>query len=142
MRPETANFVDPSNLNVRRKDISLDFEELSDGQRALIVLYVVMHTQIETGRTVAMDEPDNYASTDEVQPFMMEAITRVQDCQGSQLFIISHHPEYIDQLAPDDGFIVSREGGGPSRVRRFESAAALTPSEVVARGGLSQGTDG
>ena len=134
-----ATFVDPTNLKQRRKDISLDFAELSDGQRALIVLYVVLHTQIEAGRTVALDEPDNYASADEVQPFLMEAITRVQDCQGSQLFIISHHPDYIDQLAPDDGFIVSREGGGPSRVRRFESTAALAPSEVVARGGLSQG---
>ena len=131
-----ATFSDPSDgidFGRRKKDISLDFDELSDGQRALIVLYVVLHTQIDSGRTVMIDEPDNYASLDEVQPFLMEALSRVQDCQGSQLFIISHHPEYIDQLAPDNGFVISRAGGGPSRVRRFQSGEALAPSEIVAR---------
>jgi len=137
-----ANFADPTDSSGRKKDVALDFHELSDGQRALIVLYVVLHTQIEAGRTVAIDEPDNYTSLDEVQPFLMEAIYRVQESSGSQLFIISHHPEYIDQLAPDDGFVVSREGGGPSRIRRFESGEALSPSESVARGGLAQGTPG
>lgn len=137
-----ALFADPGDRNHRRKDISLEFSELSDGQRALIVLYVVLYTQIGTGRTVAIDEPDNYASLDEVQPFLMEALTRVGDSEGSQLFIISHHPGYIDQLAPNDGFVVSREGGGPSRIQRFESSAVLAPSEVVAWGGLSRGSDG
>lgn len=137
-----ATFADPTEPNRRRKDISLDFEELSDGQRALILLYVVLHTQIEAGRTVTIDEPDNYASLDEVQPFLMEALTRVQERPGAQLFVISHHPEYIDQLAPDDGFVVSREGGGPSRIQRFVSGAALAPSEIVARGGLTQGESG
>ncbi len=136
-----ATFTDPTDTNRRKKDIALDFDELSDGQRALIILYVVLHTQIEAGRTVMIDEPDNYASLDEIQPFLMEALNRVQECQGSQLFVISHHPEYIDQLAPDDGFVISREGGGPSRIRRFESGEALAPSEIVARGGLSQGSN-
>jgi hypothetical protein len=101
---------------------------------------VVLHTQIDGGRTVTIDEPDNYASLDEVQPFLMEALTRVQNCPGSQLFIISHHPEYLDQLAPADGSVVSRENGGPSRVRRFAASVALAPSELVARGGLLQGS--
>jgi len=133
-----ALFENPSDRNQRRKDISLGFSELSDGQRALIVLYVVLYTQIGTGRTVTIDEPNNYASLDEVQPFLMGALMRVGDYDGSQLFIISHHPGYIDQLAPNDGFVVSREGGGPSRVQRFESSVALAPSELVIRGGLSK----
>lgn len=133
-----ATFADPASPNHRKRDVSLDFAELSDGQRALIVLYVVLHTQIEAGRTVMLDEPDNYASLDEVEPFLMEALGRVQDAAGSQLFVISHHPEYLDKLAPDDGYVLTRERGGPSRIKRFESGAALTPSEIVVRGGLSQ----
>jgi energy-coupling factor transporter ATP-binding protein EcfA2 len=134
-----ATFVDPSDPNRRKKDVALDFDELSDGQRALIVLYVVLHTQIEPDRAVLLDEPDNYTSLDEIQPFLMEALCRVQDRPRAQLFVISHNSQYIDQLAPNDGFIISREGGGPSRIRRFESGEALTPSEIVVRGGLSQG---
>lgn len=134
-----ATFMDPTDPNRRKRDLPLDFDELSDGQRALIVLYVVLHTQIDAERTVLLDEPDNYTSLDEIQPFLMEALYRVQDRQGAQLFVISHNAQYIDQLAPNDGFIISREGGGPSRIRRFQSAEALAPSEIVVRGGLSQG---
>jgi predicted ATPase len=130
-----ATFTDPSDVNRRTRDVALDFDELSDGQRALIILYVVLHTQLESDRAVLLDEPDNYTSLDEIQPFLMEALCRVQDRPGAQLFIISHNPQYIDQLAPSDGFILTREGGGPSRIRRFESGEALAPSELLARGG-------
>ncbi|MDC0717899.1 AAA family ATPase [Nannocystis bainbridge] len=136
-----ATFADPADSNRRKKDIALDFDELSDGQRALIVLYVVLHTQIDGDRTVLLDEPDNYTSLDEVQPFLMEALCRVRDRPEAQLFIISHNAQYIDQLAPEDGFIISRDGGGPSRIRPFRSAEALAPSEIIARGGLSQEAD-
>lgn len=136
-----ATFTDPSDVNRRRKDVALDFDELSDGQRVLIILYVVLHTQLEAARCVLLDEPDNYTSLDEIQPFLMEALCRVQDRPGAQLFIISHSPQYLDQLAPSDGFILSREHGGPSRIRRFESGEALAPSEIVARGGLEATRD-
>lgn len=126
-----ATFASPAGV-----DFQMSFDELSEGQRVLIVLYVVLHTQMEKGRTIGLDEPDNYVSLDEIQPFLMEALDRAQGGQGPQLFIISHHPEYIDQLAPDDGYVMFREQGGPSRVRRFSSSEAIPPSEIVARGGL------
>ncbi len=126
-----ATFASPAGV-----DFQMSFDELSEGQRVLIVLYVVLYTQMEKGRTIGLDEPDNYVSLDEIQPFLMEALDRAQSGQGPQLFIISHHPEYINQLAPDDGYVMFREQGGPSRVRRFSSSEAIAPSEIVARGGL------
>ncbi len=133
-----ALFLDPTQRNRRTKDLALDFDELSDGQRLLILLYIILHTQIESGRTVILDEPDNYASLDEVQPFLMEAVSRVQDQEGAQLFVISHNPVFIDQLAPDDGFVVWRDNGGPSRVRRFASSEVMSASELILRGDLTQ----
>lgn len=123
-------------------DFQMSFDELSEGQRVLIVLYVVLHTQIDQGRTVVLDEPDNYVSLDEIQPFLMEALDRAQSGGGPQLFIISHHPEYINQLAPEDGYVMLRERGGPTRIRRFSSGEAIPPSEIVARGGLQREGDG
>ncbi len=119
-------------------DFHMQFDELSDGQRVLVVLYVVLHTRLEEGRTVALDEPDNYVSLDEIQPFLLEALDRAQRERGPQLFILSHHPEYINQLAPEDGYIMFREKGGPTRIRRFTSNEAISSAEIVARGGLSQ----
>jgi hypothetical protein len=120
-------------------DFQVQFDELSDGQRVLIVLYVVLYTQLEHGRTVALDEPDNYVSLDEIQPFLMEALDRVQTLGGPQLFILSHHPEYINQLAPDDGYVMFRENGGPTRIQRFSASEAIPAAEIVARGGLPRG---
>lgn len=126
-----ATFTGPTGA-----DIKMHFDELSDGQRVLIALYVALYTQSEKGRTIGFDEPDNYVSLDEIQPFLLEALDRAQSGRGPQLFIISHHPEYMNQLAPEDGHVVFRERGGPTRIQRFASSEALPPSEIVARGGL------
>ncbi|KYF89119.1 hypothetical protein BE17_38180 [Sorangium cellulosum] len=117
-------------------DFQMHFDELSDGQRVLIVLYVVLYTQIEKNRTVAFDEPDNYVSLDEIQPFLLEALDRAQRSDGTQIFVISHHPEYINQIAPADGYTMFRERGGPTRIERFASSEAIPPADIVARGGL------
>lgn len=119
----------------------MQFEELSDGQRVLIALYVVLYTQLEHGRTIAFDEPDNYVSLDEIQPFLLEALDRAQSGLGPQLFLLSHHPEYINHLAPDCGHVMFREKGGPTRIRRFVASEAIPAAEIVARGGLPVGDD-
>jgi energy-coupling factor transporter ATP-binding protein EcfA2 len=115
-----ATFAGPAGAGVQ-----MQFDELSDGQRVLIALYVALYTQLAEGRTVAFDEPDNYVSLDEIQPFLLEAVDRAQQRSGPQLFIISHHPEYIDQLAPEDGYVMFRERGGPTRIQRFVSSEAI-----------------
>jgi len=129
-----ATFSSPSGA-----DFQMPLDELSDGQRVLIALYVILYTQVEQGRTVAFDEPDNYVSLDEIQPFLMEAVDRVQSSHGAQIFIISHHPEFINQLAPDDGYVMFREKGGPTRIQRFAASEAIPAAEIVARDGLPRG---
>lgn len=111
------------------------FSELSDGQRALAALYALLHFVLDTGGTLCIDEPDNFISIEEIQPWLHEALDRVDD-RGGQLILISHHPELLDNLAVDCGIQFSREGCGPVRVKPFAGIpdSTLPPSEQIARG--------
>jgi energy-coupling factor transporter ATP-binding protein EcfA2 len=110
------------------------FNELSDGQRCLICLYAILHFLLAKGATVILDEPDNFVSLREIQPWLMAATDAVEEAEG-QLLVISHHPEILNQWAPG-GVQFVRDGGGPVRVVEFrgDPAHPLTPSELVARG--------
>jgi predicted ATPase len=109
--------------------------ELSDGQRCLIGLYTILHFVVAKGGTVLLDEPDNFVSLREIQPWLTAATDMVEDSKG-QVIIISHHPEIINQWAPASGVQFTREGAGPVRVRKFpgDSSSCLPPSELIARG--------
>jgi energy-coupling factor transporter ATP-binding protein EcfA2 len=115
--------------------LQLYFNELSDGQRALIVLYSVVHFLLGQGRTVFLDEPDNFVSLDEIQPWLLSVTDMVDDGSG-QLVLVSHHPEIFDQWAISHGLMTERDGCGPVRIRKYTQASdtALTPAESVARG--------
>ena len=52
------------------RSYELDFEELSDGQRALIVLYTLLHVALPEATVFCLDEPDNFLSIQEVQPWL------------------------------------------------------------------------
>lgn len=112
--------------------------ELSEGQRCLICLYTILHFLLAKGCTVIIDEPDNFLSLREIQPWLMAASDVVEDTPA-QMIIISHHPEIIDQWAPSYGTQFFRVRGGPSRVKEFagnDSKDILSPSELIARGWL------
>jgi hypothetical protein len=111
------------------------FNELSDGQKSLILLYSVLHYSLERGRTVWFDEPDNFVALDEIQPWLAAATDAVDDHKG-QLLIASHHPEIYNQWAAAHGRVFERDGCGPVRVRSFSmpEGLSLTPAEAVARG--------
>jgi predicted ATPase len=115
--------------------LKFNFNELSDGQRCLICLYAILHFVIARGHTIILDEPDNFVSLREIQPWL-NAVSDVLDEGKGQILIISHHPELMNQWAPDFGVRFVREGIGPVRVTKFniEPSNALSPSEVVARG--------
>lgn len=111
-------------------------QELSEGQRCLICLYTILHFVLSKGATVLIDEPDNFISLREIQPWLTAATDAVEDKQA-QLLLISHHPEIIDQWAPSNGVQFVREDGGPVRVKKFEVSGTngeLAASELVARG--------
>ncbi len=64
---------------------------------------------------------------------------RLEDV-GGQIVLISHHPEFINALAPTHAVVFGRDNGGPVRVKPFEVAlsGAISPAEVVARGWESE----
>lgn len=121
--------------SVEAKPISFRFNHLSDGQRQLIVLYTLSHGMSNENRILFLDEPDNYVAPREVQPWL----TGLIDAAGrniEQSILISHHPEVIDQLAPERGVWLRRDGMGQTRVstEHAKDTAPLRPSEVEARG--------
>lgn len=111
------------------------FGELSDGQRCIICLHMILHFVLAKGCTVVIDEPDNFVSLREIQPWLTAVADTVEDGQG-QILLISHHPEAINQWAPSNGVQFVREDAGPVRVQEFrgDPDACVSPSELIARG--------
>jgi ATPase subunit of ABC transporter with duplicated ATPase domains len=87
------------------------------------------------GSTIILDEPDNFISLREIQPWLNAVSDTIDEGRG-QVLIISHHPELLNQWAPDYGVRFVREGIGPVRVKKFsdDPESPLPPSEIVARG--------
>ena len=121
---------------------SYGFDRLSDGQRALIVLYsLVFATVPDSGspddfsnmpRTLFFDEPDNYVTLPELQPWLAE----LEDGAGDtlpQVVLISHHPEAIDFLARNTVWL-AREPESHTRIVEPKNDTGLPMSEVHARG--------
>ncbi len=116
-------------------NLKLFFNELSDGQRCLVALYAILHFLLARGNTVILDEPENFVSLPEIQPWLMRVADVVEDGAG-QVLLISHHPELINQWAPNCGVQFVRDGIGPVRVEQFhgDAKSSLPPSELIARG--------
>jgi len=115
--------------------VPLWFHELSEGQRCLIAIYMILHFLIEKGHTVFLDEPDNFISLREIQPWLLQAEAAADDSKG-QLILISHHPEILNQWAHEYGMRMFRADGGPVQIEKFKTDYddLMRPSEVVARG--------
>ena len=115
--------------------IRIAYGELSDGQRYLICLYAIIHFVVAKGGTVIIDEPDNFISLREIQPWLMR-IEDIADDHKGQVILISHHPEILNQWANPYGVQFIRDGAGPVRVESFKGdpEGSLTAAEVVAGG--------
>ena len=114
---------------------SLDFDQLSDGQRNLVALFTVLHSAVGDDTTVCLDNPDNYLALREIQPWLIELVERTRATTG-QCFLISHHPELINYLASPHGVRFVRDNLAPVRTNPFETTEVdgLLPAEIVARG--------
>jgi len=114
----------------------LRLDELSDGQRALLALYALLHLTANQGYTLFLDEPDNYVALAEIQPWLIQ----LSDACGDsipQAVLCSHHPELIDYIGGDRGLLLDREVSGVTTVRRLADVGlgdAVKLSEVIARG--------
>ena len=114
----------------------LRLDEISDGERALIVLYALLHITAGQGYTLFLDEPDNYVALAEIQPWLMGLADACGDAIP-QAVICSHHPELIDYLGDDRARLLGRDGSGAVTVRPLDSMKLeddLRLSERVARG--------
>ncbi len=119
----------------RRGRITFAFNELSEGQRALVVLYALLHAVAGTTSTLCIDEPENFLSPREIQPWLNRLMDETE--AGSQAMLISHNPGIIDFLAPTRGLLLEREGGGSARIRPVSTDGSGLPfSELLARGWL------
>jgi len=125
-----ADFTAPG-----KKGASYAISELSEGQRYLLALYMILHFQIAKGNTVFIDEPDNFIALREIQPWLLAAEEAVEDSHG-QLILVSHHPEILNQWAQNYGLRFFREENGHVRTEKFKTDpdGNLPPSELIARG--------
>ena len=76
VRKLRAEFTSPVNKKAR---ISYSISELSEGQRYLISLYMILFFLISRGDTVFIDEPDNFISLREIQPWLLSAEEAVEE---------------------------------------------------------------
>lgn len=111
------------------------FDELSEGQRAIIALYSLLQFTVQENVTLCIDEPENYLALSEIQPWLMDLTERCSD-KNAQAVLISHHPEFINLLALEKGMLFERPNAGPVRTSpfRLDEVDNLSASELVARG--------
>jgi len=115
------------------------FDEISEGQRVLILLYSVLAAFAESRQpyTLCLDEPDNFVALREIQPWLHGVMESVET-SSCQSLLISHHPELINELATSHGLWLERTGGGATRATPVaDDQTGLAPAELVARGWLN-----
>ncbi len=116
------------------KPVVLFLDQLADGERALIGLYM-LRAAMETGaaRTVFLDEPDNFVGLPELQPWVL-SMRELLD-EEHQLILISHHPEILANSGEANGRYVWRDNHtSPTRIGPLDVPEGMTAGEAIARG--------
>ncbi|MGC9259616.1 MAG: AAA family ATPase [Phycisphaerae bacterium] len=117
------------------KEAVYGLDELSDGQRVLLILYTLLYGMAGEKWSLFIDEPDNFVGLHQVQPWLTAAL----DAAGEnieQLVLISHNPEIINYMAQSKGIWLSRKNHGATRVeyQPNRTIAGISTAEAVARG--------
>jgi energy-coupling factor transporter ATP-binding protein EcfA2 len=115
--------------------IEFDLEELSEGQRILLLLYALLYCAVDENHVLLLDEPDNFVALAEIQPWLMQLMDKIEDRRG-QVLIISHNSEVMNYLATIDTLHFFRHDNGPTRIKPFlaPEGNTLSAAELVARG--------
>lgn len=116
------------------KPTLLFMEQLSDGERAVIGLYMVRAAmETDEARTVLLDEPDNFVGLPELQPWVLSMRELLDD--EHQLIMISHHPEILSNSGEEDGRYLWRDNHtSPTRIGKLIVPDGMTAGEAIARG--------
>jgi ABC-type enterochelin transport system ATPase subunit len=112
----------------------LFFDQLSDGEKALVCLYMV-RAALATGaaQTVLIDEPDNFVGLPELQPWVL-SMRELLD-EHHQAILISHHPEILSNAGEDFGRYLWRDNhSSPTRIGPLKVPEGLSAGEAIARG--------
>ena len=114
----------------------LPLSNLSEGQRILSILYAVLYGLTGGASVLCFDEPENFISLQEVQPWL-QSLRDLVDERSGQALVISHHPEVIDYLASDSAFRFERPSGDVVRVSAWtpDPSLIMKPSEILVREG-------
>ena len=111
----------------------LRFDQLSDGERMLIGLYMI-HAALKVGNvnTVMIDEPDNYVSLQELQPWLL-SIGELID-KNHQVLIISHNSEILESNPSGSVFFWRDNHSSPTRIGPANISDGLSFGEALVRG--------
>lgn len=116
------------------RDCHISFADLSDGQRQLIMLYVILYSLKHSHSVLVIDEPDNFVSLREIQPWLQELRDLCQEMQDRQAILISHHPEVIDTMVDGSEILFYRSETGHAQTKPYPVTEGLTAAETMARG--------
>lgn len=121
------------------KDVKcvFDFNDLSDGEKTIFSLYLLIFAYLKNGFTLLMDEPDNYISLREIQAICMTIEEKVQD--NGQCILISHNGDVINYFTDQAGIWFERNTSGESRIidnpyYRDKEEVIMPYSEMISRG--------
>jgi hypothetical protein len=120
-----------------RTTTDLYFDQLSDGEKALVGLYMVRGA-LGTGatQTILIDEPDNYVGLPELQPWVL-SLQELLD-REHQAILISHHPEIVDNVGEEAGRYLWRDNhSSPTRIGPLKVPDGMRAGEAIARGWIN-----
>ena len=112
----------------------LFFHQLSDGEKALIGLYMI-RAALATGasQAVLIDEPDNYVGLPELQPWVLSLRELLDETR--QAILITHHPEVLSSAGEEAGRYLWRDNHtSPTRIGPLNIPEGISPAEAIARG--------
>lgn len=112
----------------------LYFDQLSDGEKALVALYMV-RTALASGsiQTALIDEPDNFVGLPELQPWILSLMELLDE--DRQAILISHHPEILAHASEEYGRYLWRDSHtSPTRIGPLAAPEGMSAGEAIARG--------
>lgn len=113
---------------------AISFGDLSDGQRQLVMLYVILYSLKHSHSVLLIDEPDNFVCLREIQPWLQELLDLCQETHNRQAIIVSHHPEVINKMVDGRDILFYRSEAGHTQTKPYPVTDGLTAAETMARG--------
>lgn len=111
-------------FEANNQTLSLDFKELSDGEKCFFLCAVVLAANKYYSPFCFWDEPDNYLSLSEVGHFVT-ALRRSFKNSG-QILVTSHNEEAIRKFSNENTFILDRKSHlEPTLIRLLRGASQL-----------------